>query len=107
MKCYLLNLSQDCDCTTHDGPHWLHMDKLMFEKNLQILKRKPSASLESVKFSAFTMQESIRMKNKLRELEKLVQREDVEFVLPVGYNEGDYGKRIREVLSHQQVEKIS
>lgn len=30
---------KDCQCLTHDGPHWLHMDFLDRERNLAYLER--------------------------------------------------------------------
>jgi len=29
-------LKKDCDCVTHDGPHWLHVDKLHSEANQKL-----------------------------------------------------------------------
>ncbi|MGE5584433.1 MAG: hypothetical protein ACM309_02685 [Bacillota bacterium] len=31
-------LAKECDCVTHDGPHWLHMDRLWHKKNRQLLQ---------------------------------------------------------------------
>lgn len=31
-------LAKDCDCRTHDGPHWLHMDHLWHERNRTLLQ---------------------------------------------------------------------
>lgn len=28
-------MKKDCDCTTHQGPHWLHMDYLQCSQNIE------------------------------------------------------------------------
>lgn len=32
-----IELTKDCECVTHDGPHWLHMDRLWHDRNMQLL----------------------------------------------------------------------
>lgn len=31
--------TKDCDCITHEGPHYLHMDRLWREQNREHLER--------------------------------------------------------------------
>ena len=31
-------LLQDCDCTTHSGPHWLHLDDIWKQQNTELLE---------------------------------------------------------------------
>ena len=33
----IVALKKDCDCLTHDGPHWLHANLLWKQRNLRIL----------------------------------------------------------------------
>lgn len=33
----IVELEKDCGCTHHDGPHWLHMDRLYRRKNLKLI----------------------------------------------------------------------
>lgn len=32
-------MSKDCECITHEGPHWLHLDGLDRRRNLEHLRR--------------------------------------------------------------------
>ncbi len=31
-------LPKDCGCITHDGPHFVHMQEILHEKNLKLLE---------------------------------------------------------------------
>lgn len=31
----VVELAQDCECVTHKGPHWLHMNRIEEEQNLR------------------------------------------------------------------------
>jgi len=33
----IVELQKDCDCVTHDGPHWIYMDKLWRMMNQELL----------------------------------------------------------------------
>lgn len=50
---------KDCQCVTHEGPHWLHMDDLHKTKNQQYKENNPRA---------FIIGEQARLKNKLYEM---------------------------------------
>jgi hypothetical protein len=89
MKCYLLDLpDNDCWCVgIHKSiPHWLYMDRMMFDKNLRLIESR----VHGLVFKAYTQQESIRLDEKLRNIKRLCTREDAIIVLPGGYREGDY-----------------
>lgn len=40
----IIELVQDCQCLTHTGPHWLHMDEFTQAKNREMLARATSVS---------------------------------------------------------------
>lgn len=92
MKCYLLDLPKDCGCITHDGPHWLHMDRVKFQMDLDILKRGGRLA-----FHAFAVEEAMRLADKRLELQRLVKREDAPIVLPDGYRESDYNEALKQL----------
>lgn len=35
----VVDLVKDCECRTHEGPHWLHMDALDRERNRALSPR--------------------------------------------------------------------
>jgi hypothetical protein len=35
----IIELPKECDCVTHDDPHWLHMDKITRDQNASFLDR--------------------------------------------------------------------
>jgi hypothetical protein len=39
----MVELVQDCDCTTHTGPHWLHMSDIERRLNEDALAQKPDS----------------------------------------------------------------
>lgn len=59
-----VELEKDCECITHDGPHWLHMDRIDKELNAELLARGDYLSL-----IAFAQGESRRLDEKLRNME--------------------------------------
>ncbi len=34
----IIELVKDCDCVTHNGPHWLHTNDLWKERNRKLLE---------------------------------------------------------------------
>lgn len=37
-----IELEKDCGCITHEGPHWLHMDRLTHSLNIGMLPTEES-----------------------------------------------------------------
>lgn len=35
----VIPLEQDCECSTHSGPHWLYMDDIWHQSNRRLLER--------------------------------------------------------------------
>jgi len=33
----IVDLEKECGCITHEGPHWIHMDKMDRERNKKLL----------------------------------------------------------------------
>ena len=33
--------TKDCTCITHDGPHWMHEDRLWYKRNLEYMPLHP------------------------------------------------------------------
>lgn len=59
----IVELKKECDCITHEEPHWLHMDKYYRDKNQQ--------HLEAGNFFAYTQEEEARLVEKLRNFKRL------------------------------------
>ena len=55
---------KDCDCMTHEGLHWLHMDRLWHDKN--------RALLDSGNLAGFLQEEIARLKEKTRNLSRSI-----------------------------------
>ncbi|MCD2452043.1 MAG: hypothetical protein Q8K07_15825 [Methylicorpusculum sp.] len=55
----IVTLEKDCSCTDHDGPHWLHSDRLFRQLNLQLL------GSNNLQTQAFAMEEQARLTRKL------------------------------------------
>lgn len=55
----IVNLAKDCSCIDHEGPHWLHSDRLFRQLNLQLLG--PSM----LQTQAFAIEEQARLTLKL------------------------------------------
>lgn len=105
-----------CDCITHDGPHWLHTDRLQFERNLENLRgvvmqadQPPvpdrSAAYRRVKelnaaIYVFAYCERFRIREKLWSMRPYIRDENEPFALPSGYSERDYTLRVRELTAH-------
>lgn len=56
----IIDLTKDCDCITHDGPHWLHMDSLYKAKNRQYLNL--------MNWKGYLSEEIIRLQMKEQEM---------------------------------------
>jgi len=62
-----IELVKDCECLTHDGPHWVHMDRLWYERNMALLNGEWSQQ----KAFALASQELHRLTDKRRTMERL------------------------------------
>lgn len=72
MKAELINgtiveLAKDCECLTHEGPHWIHMDRLWYERNMTLLDGEWSQQ----KAFALASQELLRLTDKSKTMERL------------------------------------
>ncbi len=85
----LTAMPRDCDCVTHDGLHWLHDDRMTFERNLKILERGGQLCLH-----AFAQNEEVRLRNKRFAMQRYTKDENETFIFPDGYRERDYEARI-------------
>lgn len=92
----LRNLPRDCDCMTHDEPHWLYMDKLQAQMNLDILRRGGQLCLR-----AYALEEAARLREKQFNLRRAGVKDDDTFLLPEGYRERDYEALWRELLQEK------
>lgn len=64
----VVELEKDCDCVTHEGPHWLHMDDV--DKSLNVPLRARALAGESLlAIRAYAQVEQQRLAMKLREME--------------------------------------
>lgn len=64
-------LPPDCDCTTHEGPHWLHMDRLDREANrrrLAELREAPPSAWAVVALCDLAQAECRRLRERLRQM---------------------------------------
>lgn len=61
----IITLEKDCDCITHEGPHWVHLDRIYKEKNQIILSRGGRYSVE-----AFCQEECARLDEKERQMKQ-------------------------------------
>jgi hypothetical protein len=55
----IVTLEKDCSCTDHDGPHWLHSDRLFHRLNLQLL------GPDQLQTRTFAIEEQARLSRKL------------------------------------------
>jgi hypothetical protein len=62
-------LPKDCECLTHDGPHWIHMDKLAQETNHEYLQQGMTGC--ELALRAYIQEERARLRNKLYNMERL------------------------------------
>jgi hypothetical protein len=58
-----IELVKDCDCITHEGPHWLHMDRLTHQMNRRMLDRNNT--------QGFMSAEIVRLEEKERNMVRL------------------------------------
>lgn len=61
-----VELEKDCECLPelHDGPHWLHSDRLWHDANLKLLKRD-----DYLGGIAFCQEEGARLREKRYQME--------------------------------------
>jgi hypothetical protein len=74
-------VTKDCQCITHDGPHWLHMDSYTRASNRELLdyakklaeeaKTAMDAHFVHVLLNRFVELEIVRLQAKERELQRL------------------------------------
>jgi hypothetical protein len=62
------NLTKDCDCITHDGPCWVHMQRFDICQNANIIRRGGQLVVH-----AFSVNESMRLGRLASEL-KTIER---------------------------------
>jgi hypothetical protein len=62
-----VTLEKDCECQTHEGPHWLHMDSLHREMNQDFLKKAQAGN--SLAAMGFAQEEQARLSEKLWAME--------------------------------------
>lgn len=89
-------LPQDCQCVTHNGPHWLDMDRMQFDLNLHIIER----TLNVLTWHAFCEAEVIRLREKVRNMEHYATEIEPN-IFPDGYSEHDYNRRLRAVIEEK------
>jgi hypothetical protein len=87
-------LPKDCECCTHDGPHWMYEDRFAFEQNLRILQRGGMLCAK-----AFLDHEVIRLQNKLHWMAHYVKDETESCIFPDGYSEKDYDARSQAAVA--------
>lgn len=57
----------DCDCIVHDGPHWIY-SQFVWKKKNQRLRDRADASHSSLGLIAYAREESMRLKDLIREM---------------------------------------
>jgi hypothetical protein len=62
----LIELVKDCDCLTHEGPHWLHMDALARRINQPLFDRAATGAPMAV--AALATEEIARLRLKRYEM---------------------------------------
>ncbi len=63
----IITLEKDCDCLTHDGPHWLHMDRLYKAMNQKHIAG--DRITDDMCWLAFATTERERLREKAYEME--------------------------------------
>ncbi len=93
----LRSAPKDCECSdnVHIGPHWLHEDRLTFERNLKLIQP-PRGQLAGL---AFAQSEAVRLQNKRFAMCRYTRDEEEVFIFPEGYREKDYQARVKEALA--------
>ncbi len=69
----IVELGKECECVTHDDPHWIHMDNFDHEQNRELLRaaEHPDAGIMAeVYLHAFAKAELHRLNEKLKEMNK-------------------------------------
>ena len=75
----IIDLVRDCECITHDGPHWLHMDQLSKQRNYKnhqwALESEPPKTNQRLyalqnAIRSYALHESIRLGELRREMER-------------------------------------
>lgn len=61
----IIELQKDCDCITHDGPHWLHMDRVWHAINQELLNIGTRMACDG-----FAKEDLARLQFKRREMER-------------------------------------
>lgn len=61
----IVELQKDCDCVTHAGPHWLHMDGLWRAMNQALLQPETARA-----WDAFVNEDLARLRVKRIEMER-------------------------------------
>lgn len=57
----IVELSKDCGCITHEGPHWIHADDLYREANKLL-----SSACTQLASAGFAIEEQVRLQLKLQ-----------------------------------------
>lgn len=91
----LTAMPKDCQCTTHEGLHWIEQDRLWFERNL--------ALLQGGNTRGFIASEVWRLGEKRLNMMRYVMNEKQKVIFPDGCSEADYDKRVKEILSEHHV----
>lgn len=68
---------KDCECLTHDGPHWRHMDAIWKEQNRELLQQlhryeqDRNYSMWAATLHCYAQNEQQRLAEKLPHLKRL------------------------------------
>jgi hypothetical protein len=63
----VIDLVKDCDCRTHEGPHWLHMDEMSKRLNAPLRGRAMSGDLLAIR--GLAIEEIARLREKRYQME--------------------------------------
>ena len=73
----VVELTKDCGCVTHEGPHWLHYDHLIWAQNRRLLTRLQAQAAAptdvgtwAVLCDAYVREEMARLREKRQEMEQ-------------------------------------
>ncbi len=64
----IVELQKDCECTTHAGPHWIHMDLLWYNRNMALLN---DGEWTQQKALALAKEEIYRLTDKRHTMQRL------------------------------------
>ncbi len=86
--------AKDCDCCTHAGPHWIHMDDAWRARNRQLLQ-----SGTSLGIMGHAQEEQARLRAKLYEMTsrgiaEIIRDEPRQERQVVGEEESDEGMKV-------------